>query len=165
MDLLLLRHGIAADAGPGQADCDRALTDEGRQRCRAAALGLASLGIPLTHVWSSPLRRARETAALVAPHQSAELRGELAGEPVEVLLAALRALPADAAVLAVGHEPQLSGVVAHLLGARAGAVVMKKAGLAHLRWSPPHWPHEPAWLLSLLTPAHLRVLGREVTSS
>ena len=163
MELYLLRHGIAEERdAPGvQSDAERRLTAEGRERCHEAAAGLDSLGVAFTQVWSSPLTRAQETAALVLPSQPAELRDELAGGSVAGLLTELAKLPAESKVLLVGHEPQLSEVVEHLLGAgRHGYVVMKKAGLAALEVDLARWPQEPAALRFLLTPGQLRALGR-----
>jgi phosphohistidine phosphatase len=159
MDLLFLRHGIAEDWGPGGDDRLRALTDEGCDKCRQAAVGLARLGLRFSHVWSSPLVRALQTAELVLPNQPYELRAELAGGTVEMLLVALRELPADAVVLLVGHEPQLSLTVEALLGAQYGAVTMKKAGLAHVQVDLRHGPEAQGSLVCLLTPAQLRALG------
>lgn len=163
MELYLLRHGIAEERdAPGvQSDFERRLTAEGRARCLEAAAGLAALGVTFTRVWSSPLARAQETAALALPDIAAELRDELASGSVALLLSELAKLPEDAKVLLVGHEPQLSEVVEHLLGAgRRGYVVMKKAGLAAVDVDLARWPQEPAALRFLLTPAQLRALGR-----
>ena len=166
MELYLLRHGIAEEReAPGaRSDFERRLTAEGRERCVAAAAGLRALGVTFTHVWSSPLARAQETASLVLPETAAELADELAGGSVAMLLAALFKLPGQAKVLLVGHEPQLSETVEHLLGAgRRGYVVMKKAGLAAIEVDLERWPQEPASLHFLLTPKQLRALGGSET--
>jgi broad specificity phosphatase PhoE len=67
MRLLLLRHGRTT-APPGTlagSRVDPGLSDEGRDQARAAAALLH--GRPLSAVLCSPLRRARETAALALP--------------------------------------------------------------------------------------------------
>lgn len=157
MDLLLLRHGIAEDRWDD--DFARRLTADGRAKCERAGRGLAALGLGFTHVLTSPLVRAVETAAAVLPAQPAEVLPSLANQPVPVLLDDLRRLPSAAVVLCVGHEPQLSTVVETLLGLRSGYVQMKKAGLAWMEVDLASWPREPALLVSLLTPAQLRALG------
>jgi len=156
MELYLLRHGIAED--DASSDAARRLTEEGRAKCRQAAAGLRRLGCEPTHVWTSPLARARETAELVLPDRAAETHDVLANHPVEALLEALRSLPEDAVVVCVGHEPQCSSMVEYLLEAD-GLVEMKKAGLAKLRFSPRRWPSSPALLEFLVTPRQLRQLG------
>jgi len=64
--LILVRHGQTAvnRAGAFQGRSDAALTDEGTRQARAAALAIRGAGVG--RVMSSPLRRARETAVLVA---------------------------------------------------------------------------------------------------
>jgi broad specificity phosphatase PhoE len=74
--LLLVRHGENPANVHHILSCRRAdfrLTALGRRQATEARAGLA-LG-PRTRYWSSPLRRARHTAELVAPH----------GTPVAVL--------------------------------------------------------------------------------
>lgn len=65
---LLLRHGESAhNAHTGREaladeEGDR-LTERGREQARAAAAGLAEYGV--TRLWTSPMRRATETAELL----------------------------------------------------------------------------------------------------
>lgn len=159
MELYFLRHGIAEGDAP--TDAERRLTEEGRRKCRTASAGLERLCDSFDIVWSSPLIRARETAELMAPRDTIELRDVLANTPVEELVEALRELPERANVLLVGHEPQMSRAVAHLLGIPAGGgeVEMKKAGLAQLTVDLHRWPTAPATLRTLLTAKQLRWLG------
>lgn len=66
MDLLLIRHAepVRVEAGPGEPPADPPLSEEGAAKARLAAAWLAAEGVD--HVASSPLRRARETAAPLA---------------------------------------------------------------------------------------------------
>jgi phosphohistidine phosphatase len=120
MRLHVMRHGPAEDRAPTGRDFDRALTRAGREVVSAAARALhqATLASPL-RILSSPLRRARETAEIVATALSAH-----AAHPVEVelcddlaadaelplaLVGAARAAGADA--LLVGHQPTVEELV------------------------------------------------------
>ncbi|HVL59633.1 MAG TPA: histidine phosphatase family protein, partial [Burkholderiaceae bacterium] len=85
MRLLLIRHAIAeaseAFAASGRPDEERPLTDRGRRRMRANALGLSLLVPSLDLLVSSPYRRAADTAAIVAaalelPRDDAQLQHE-----------------------------------------------------------------------------------------
>jgi len=74
-----------------------------------------------TQIWTSPLVRAVQTAELVAAGLKANVAVEVVplvapGESARALLALVQALPADASVLLVGHEPGMSGLGALLAG-------------------------------------------------
>lgn len=119
MRLILVRH---AEAAPGEPDELRPLTPRGREQARELAERLPRPDAVLT----SPLLRARETAALLArPHG-------LEPEPDERL--APGASDADVreaiegrgeTVVVVGHQPDC-GIVASRLG--AGEVRFPPAG-------------------------------------
>jgi phosphohistidine phosphatase len=63
MQLVIVRHGEAA---PGTPDELRPLTPTGRKQARSLGLRLRRQGIAPDAVVSSPLLRARETAAVLA---------------------------------------------------------------------------------------------------
>jgi phosphohistidine phosphatase len=143
-ELLLLRHGIAAEAATDAelADAARPLTSAGRQRTAAVLQRLLALDLGCTQLFSSPLVRARQTAELalqagLAPvlHEApalapggdaaAWLQQHSAGQALEGQRWAL-----------VGHEPDLSSLAAGLIGAAPGSLQLKKAGVALLAWTP-----------------------------
>ena len=119
MRLILVRH---AEAAPGDPDELRPLTPHGREQARELAERLPRPDAVLT----SPLLRARETAALLTrPHG-------LEPEPDERLAPGASDADVLAAiegrgetVVVVGHQPDC-GIVASLLG--AGEVRFPPAG-------------------------------------
>jgi phosphohistidine phosphatase len=131
MQLLLLRHASAEDApAPGESDADRRLTDDGHDEARLAARAMAQMGLAPSLVLSSPYRRALETARPVAAMLDVEMVRERRLQPGfdPGAFAALAELHgAERSLLLVGHEPDLSGLVRYLTGAR---VAMRKSGLA-----------------------------------
>jgi phosphohistidine phosphatase len=133
MELYFLRHGIAADQGPAeQGDAGRPLTKVGISKMQAGARGMRRLGLRLDSLLSSPLVRARETAAIVAHELGLELQlaDELApGCDMAQLFALLGEHRAAERVMLVGHEPDFSSMIAALTG---GQVQMKKGGLARV---------------------------------
>jgi len=133
MKLLIVRHAIAADAEKsGTADEDRPLTGKGRKRFKKAARGLAEI-VPAPDVLlTSPLLRARETAEIAAKAWGVEALPEplLAGGSPEALLAAIAEHGKDAVVVLVGHEPDLSRLLAHVTGGMGERVPFKKGGAA-----------------------------------
>jgi phosphohistidine phosphatase len=107
-----VRH---AEAAPGEPDELRPLTDAGRAVARA--LGERLAGEQVDAVLSSPLLRARETAAVIARAVGVE------PEPDERLApgasaADLREAIAGrgATIVAVGHQPDCSEIVLMLTG-------------------------------------------------
>ncbi len=114
MHIHLLRHGIAEDARPDLDDHDRALTEDGRRRLGRAAAAWQRLVPTPDVVFCSPLRRARETAAVFV--EAVGFRGELRIDQALIpsaspntLIAMLEAenLSGTASVAAIGHEPHL----------------------------------------------------------
>jgi phosphohistidine phosphatase len=134
MKLYFLRHGIAADAGPaGTGDAGRPLTKEGIAKMQAEARGMHRLGLKLDALLSSPLVRARETAAIVARELGLELQlaDELApGCDTARLFALLGEHRAAERVMLVGHEPDFSSLIGALTG--GSQVLMKKGGLGRV---------------------------------
>ena len=132
VDLVLLRHGIAEDRIGGRDHPERALTVLGRQRTRAVVETLVARGLQLDRLITSPYRRALETAELalqagLAPVLDTDDRLCPGGSPAE-LMADLKGR-----VGLVGHEPDLSTLACDLLGMAHGALLLRKAGLVHLR--------------------------------
>jgi phosphohistidine phosphatase len=145
--LLLIRHGIAENPLPGQQDADRALTEDGWTKTRAAMKGLVARGYVPTRGFNSPYRRAAETMACLQEAAGGfpmETRLDLMpdGRPsqVDLWLRGLMAEAGSGAVLAlISHQPLLSELVFHLSGRN---VDMKKASCAVLRWEEGAWRFE-----------------------
>jgi phosphohistidine phosphatase len=134
--LWLLRHAEAEPHGT-RTDAERRLTKRGRQQARVAGVALGRLRTSFDAVLYSPRVRARQTAELAAEAWSGAQRSRVyehgplsRGFDAEQALEALSLAPAGGRVLLVGHEPDLSGVIAGLGG---GRVDLKKGGLAALR--------------------------------
>jgi len=113
MRLYLIRHAVAAPRGPGVADAARPLTLRGRTRFRRAVDGLRRLGVRFDGLRHSPLRRAVETADLLAPIVAGPsvVSRRLVRPPDSALLAEIR----GECVALVGHEPMLSSLAAWLV--------------------------------------------------
>jgi phosphohistidine phosphatase len=162
MRVLIVRHASAVERGtPGVVESERALTPRGRRRFRQAARGLAALLPRPDALLSSPLRRARQTATLLARAWGAgvavQLTPDLAqGGPAPVVKL-LRAQGQKQLVALVGHEPYLSALIAQLVDAQTSAAfALRKGGAALLDWD---GSRRPAHLLWLLPPKVLRRLA------
>jgi phosphohistidine phosphatase len=112
--VFLVRH---ASAAPGTPDEERRLTAGGRSEALALAERLAAEG--LDAVVSSPLRRARETAAVVADAAGVEVSvddGLATGATVATLRSAIAGR--GGTVVAVGHQPDCGNIFEELTGER-----------------------------------------------
>jgi phosphohistidine phosphatase len=155
--LWLLRHADAEPHGT-RTDAERRLTDRGEAEARAAGAALERLAPAFEIALFSPRVRARQTAELAAEsweHAQRELLTVY--EPLSGGFDAQQALEvaagasADARILLVGHEPDMSGVVGELTGARAD---VKKGGLAVVRLEGPSGE-----LVALLRPRELALIA------
>ncbi len=134
MRLLIVRHAIAVSRGtPDIPDEERALTRRGIRRFQRAAKGLARLVKRPDTLLTSPLLRARETAEIAARAWGGvepEDTPALAGGSFQDLAGVLAPL-AGSTVAIVGHEPDLSALLARLLGTpMADRVTFRKGGAA-----------------------------------
>jgi len=134
MDLWLLRHAAAEDRSASGRDADRELTPEGLKRAERVARGLAALEPAIEAVWTSPYRRARQTAeaAARALGLARSLRETRALEPQREPREILEELEAEdlPGVLLVGHEPHLGGLLGALLAEGGLPIPLKKASAA-----------------------------------
>jgi phosphohistidine phosphatase len=123
MKLYVMRHGPAEDQSDSGQDGDRALTPSGRERVRAVANLLVELDEAPVTIITSPLVRAVQTAEIIAVvTQRAQAKGMVevrremspSGGPAE--LVGRLVTEGRKRTLIVGHEPDLSELVATLLG-------------------------------------------------
>jgi phosphohistidine phosphatase len=144
MKCYLVRHGQAVDADDWTGtDAERPLTDKGRTRMERAAATLAALDLDVDAVVTSPLLRARQTAAILARALRREDR--LTEDPrlgggfgPEALAAILAEHGAAAALMLVGHEPGMSTTVEALCG---GTVAFKPGSIACIELARPSSKH------------------------
>ncbi len=160
--LLLIRHGIAEEFRPGTGDSERALTEEGWTKTKAAMIGLVSRGFIPSRGISSPYRRAMETMACL---KEAAMDGDSGkafpvgisdgftpGADVEAMDQWLRRLVINAGqseIIAItSHEPFLSSLIHHLTGQ---FLDVKKASCTVIEWTGSGWNFKQH-----LKPAELR---------
>ena len=164
MRICFLRHGPAVPAGTtGISESDRPLTSRGRKKTFRAVQGIKSLDLKIQEIYTSPLRRALETAEILAKVvKKARMKtiNQLLPESSPNALAEFLKKSKAQVVAIVGHEPAMTHALAHFLGTdRAGSYELKKAGMALVnveKWA----PRPNGTLELLLTPSALRALGR-----
>jgi phosphohistidine phosphatase len=135
MLLYLLRH---ADADTiAETDDERALSEKGVTQAQKVARFCETHQLRTGMILSSPVRRAHETAQIVAEHLGVEVSVApwlACGMRATVALAELAAYGGEhEPVMLVGHEPDLSGLAAHLMGVISGdRLQVRKASLTRL---------------------------------
>jgi phosphohistidine phosphatase len=145
MQLYLIRHAEAAplaEASGLTTDADRPLTAQGQAQADALAKTIKCLGLPLTHIVTSPLLRAQQTAErlrdqLQTPRIEVQSSSILApGGSTKRLAKFLRKLAATHVAL-VGHEPDLGRHTAWLIGSKRARIELAKGGMACLACDQP----------------------------
>lgn len=154
MHLYVVRHGIAVDGGEGIPDASRPLTDKGRRRFQKTARAFAKLGDKLDLILTSPLVRAVQTAEILAgaaDHGEVAVLEELDPKfDVDSVRAAIQSRAGKAgAVAIVGHEPQLSSLLAALSGVPQADIDLKKGSIVRIDASAvtDGTPVDPRWWL------------------
>ena len=166
MRILIIRHAIAEDrdvwAETGKSDDARPLTDDGAKKMARVAGGLTCEVRKVLAIATSPLVRARQTAAIVAQAYKLtppEVLTALApgGSPADVL--AWLNLKEGGTFAVVGHEPDLGSLVEWCIAGRTGAGVgLKKGGAALIEFGTARTAGTGT-LRWLLTPSQLRALA------
>lgn len=166
MELYIVRHGIAVDREDPKcpADPERFLTDEGIDKSRQVAKGVAEIASVPDLILTSPYLRAVQTAEIFAerleyPKQKIAKSDLLlpGAEPLQLF----RELAKDkdlSCVFVFGHAPHLDDLLATAIGTKHHITSLKKAGVAFVelkRLVPPSG--ELVWLA---TPKLLRKAGK-----
>jgi phosphohistidine phosphatase len=166
MQLYIVRHGIAIDREDPKCppDPERYLTEEGVEKTKQVAKGLAALGVTAGLFLSSPYVRAAQTAEIFAAaldYAKQKIRRTdllLPGAEPSLLFRELGKDRQVSSIFLFGHAPQLDDIVATALGSKRHLTSLKKAGVALLelkRISPPIGA-----LIWLATPKLLRRAGK-----
>ncbi len=132
LKIYFLRHGVAVEPEDWKGnDFDRPLTGDGRERMGREAKAIRKLDLKLDAILTSPLDRAKETAAIVASElkMASKEDDRLGGDfDVPALEAILQGCADLKTLMLVGHEPSMSSVIGRLIG--VARIDLKKGGLA-----------------------------------
>jgi phosphohistidine phosphatase len=166
MNLFILRH---ASAGSPRAnpllDLKRPIDKDGKTQCLQLAHVLNALKLNFDLVVSSPLKRAQQTAQLVATETGYEQKLVISNALAPAATFAqfqrlLRDSSASENILVVGHNPNLTQFLGQLLGVGANAdapgtprVRLRKGSLARVNLQ-----RNTAVLQSLIDPRVVRAL-------
>ena len=135
LELLLVRHGKAEDRSAEIDDTERQLTDTGKEEFTDFISSVKKhLETDLDiQVWTSPLERAKQTAAILTEQMGwpeATEKEFLASGNLRTFLNEVKNVAADTRVVCVGHKP-IQGDWVGVLTSRPYA--FKKGGVALIR--------------------------------
>lgn len=140
MELFIMRHGEAGKRSPASTkDFERSLTVSGRKEIEEISKIITGIEGDISKVVASPLKRAEETASIVAKElkiqNKVEKWDELKPEGKrEEFYSRLSKLKRDSLILVVGHEPYLSSMISDLIsGIDVSRISLKKGGVARVR--------------------------------
>jgi len=169
MNLFILRH---ASAGSPRAnpllDLKRPIDKDGKTQCLQLAHVLNELKLNFDLVVSSPLKRAQQTAQLVATETGYEQKLLISNALAPAATFAqfqrlLRDCSTSENLLVVGHNPNLTQFLSQLLGVGANntsSVRLRKGSLARVNLQ-----RNTAVLQSLIDPRVVRALYTTSTKS
>jgi phosphohistidine phosphatase len=166
MQLYIVRHGIAVDREDPKCppDPERFLTEEGTEKTRQVAKGVAEIATVPDLMISSPYVRAMQTAEIFAKaleYPKDKIRKSDFLLPGAESLQLFRELSKDkdnSVVFVFGHAPHLDDLIATALTSKHHITSLKKAGVALVelrRLVPPSG--ELVWLS---TPKLLKKVGK-----
>ena len=166
MEIYIVRHGIAIDREDPKCppDPERYLTEEGIEKTKRVAAGVAALTATPDLLLSSPYIRAMQTAEIFAAaldYPKLKIRRSdllLPGAEPTLFFRELAKDKQTSTLFIFGHAPQLDELISTALGSRQHITSLKKAGVALIQLkkvSPPS-----GQLLWLVPPKLLRRAGK-----
>ena len=140
MIVYFLRHASAGKAGANpKKDERRPLDDEGILQTRYIGRMLAALDLQIDHIISSPLKRATQTASLVANELAFEKPVKThdalrPGARHEDFLALLAHFKKSESIIVVGHNPAMAEFLSKTISRKTGAaqIDFKKGAVARV---------------------------------
>lgn len=139
MNIYLIRHGDAEKALMSKKDSERRLTPEGENKTKVSSEGWKLLIPQFSHIISSPLIRALRTAEIVAsvfkfPGNIIVDKRLTPGSKTEELIDIANEILGPEMAF-VGHEPDFSEHVSHLISNSGAQVEFKKGMIAKISFN------------------------------
>jgi phosphohistidine phosphatase len=156
MDILVLRHG---DANPATKkvmnDSKRGLSDSGIKEIENVSELFDKFEIKFDYIYSSPLKRAKQSADIISKNQKKSKTVELAElKPeggVEELCKKIAKQKENSTILIVGHNPLLVNFINYIISSGNGQnLTLKTGGLVKIKTLSlePQLKGELEWLLA-----------------
>ena len=161
MEIYLMQHG---EAYPEDQDPERSLTPKGEDQIHSSGKALRKLGVDVDLIVSSPKKRARQTAEIVAGELGYSMERIEVTETLEPLapsrdaITYLRRFGDRRKVLLAGHLPSLGEIASNLMSEGTHVSIHFEMG-GVCRIDVEAIPTHAGDLRWILTPTHLRLLA------
>jgi phosphohistidine phosphatase len=161
MEIYLMQHG---EAFAEDRDPERSLTPGGEDQINSSGKALRKLGVDVDLIVSSPKKRARQTAEIVAGElgyskEAIEVTETLAPlAPSDDAIAYLRRFGDRGKVLLSGHLPSLAEIASNLMSEGTHVSIHFEMG-GVCRIDVEEFPTHTGNLRWILAPIHLRLLA------
>jgi phosphohistidine phosphatase len=161
MEIYLMQHGPAL---PKDQDPEEGLGPEGKERIFASGLALKKIGVTFDAILSSPKKRSKETAAIVADQLGFPIKNIVetskvkAMTPPEETIRELSELTGVERVLVAGHLPSVAEVASSLLTAGSKVTIKFEMG-GCCRIDVDELPTHSGQLRWYMTPNQLRLIS------
>jgi len=165
MEIFLLRHGDAnSDSKKIIDDSKRSLTDAGIKEIENVSKFFAEFDITIDHIFASPLKRAKQTAEIIAKDQKkAQLTEMIELKPEGVAEDVCKKIikQSKPTILIVGHMPLLVNIISYITSQKHFTcdLSLKTGGLVKIKTITiePHLHGQLEWLL---TPKMIRKVSK-----
>jgi phosphohistidine phosphatase len=160
MEIYFMQHG---EAHAKDQDPERSLTPGGEDQIRSSGKALKKLGVDVDLMVSSPKKRARQTAEIVAEELGYSKEGIAVTEvleplaPAEDAIAYLRRFGGKGKMLLAGHLPSLGEIASNLMSEGTDVSIHFEMG-GVCRIDVEALPTHKGDLRWVLTPTQLRLL-------
>ncbi len=161
MEIYMMQHG---DALPEDKDPERGLSPEGKNQIRLSGKALKRLNVSLDLIVSSPKKRARQTAQIVAyevayPEDRIEVTETLKPlSPASEAVSYTRSFAGKERILLAGHLPSLAEIASSLMSETHILIQFEMGGVCRIDVE--ELPTHKGVLKWYLTPEHLRLIGQ-----
>ena len=161
MRVIVVRHGPAHNLGEGGSTTDesRTLTPTGQELVKRCAFGLQRIQPRLNRIFTSPYKRAVETAQIIQTGFDCEVETveELGSGTKTKFILRMLAKRREEQVAIIGHQPTMGELIAVASIGEHAPMFLKPSGMACLEFGTRIEPGGAA-LLWLMQSKHLEML-------
>jgi len=161
MRIYMIQHGQPL---PKEEDPERGLSEEGMRQINLSAKAMKKVGMKVDVICSSPKKRARQTAEIVAkelgyPIEKIEISSvfEPLSPPADAI-SYLQSFTDKTSIFVAGHLPSLAEIASELLSEEHISIQFQMGGICEIEVE--ELPTHQGKLISFLTPEQLALIAK-----